>query len=127
MLTSALHERLSAIPPPVSPVLLQERMLNAERKRKERLDKLVMREKAKVKRATEPNPNQPADARTTPRPFRPDHARARCHGPSFSSSPSRYSRVGIGSPAAYKTVGRHWLRPVGEVRRPPPGEHPRGA
>ena len=52
MLTSALHERLSAIPPPVSPVLLQERMLNAERKRKERLDKLVMREKAKVKRAT---------------------------------------------------------------------------
>lgn len=35
--------------------------------------------------------------------------------------------VGIGSPAAYKTVGRHWLRPVGEVRRPPPGEHPRGA
>ena len=36
MLTSALHERLSAIPPPVSPVLLQERMLNAERKRKER-------------------------------------------------------------------------------------------
>ena len=52
MLTSALHERLSAIPPPVSPVLLQEKMLNAERKRKERLDKLVMREKAKVKRAT---------------------------------------------------------------------------
>ena len=52
MLTSALHERLSAIPPPVSPVVLQEKMLNAERKRKERLDKLVMREKAKVKRAT---------------------------------------------------------------------------
>ena len=52
MLTSALHKRLSAMPPPVSPVLLQEKMLNAERKRKERLDKLVMREKAKVKRAT---------------------------------------------------------------------------
>jgi hypothetical protein len=52
MLTSALHKRLSAMPPPVSPALLQEKMLNAERKRKERLDKLVMREKAKVKRAT---------------------------------------------------------------------------
>ena len=52
MLTSALHERLSAMPPPVSPLLLQEKMLNAERKRKERLDKLVMRGKAKVKRAT---------------------------------------------------------------------------
>ena len=38
MLTSALHERLSAMPPPVSPLLLQEKMLNAERKRKERLD-----------------------------------------------------------------------------------------
>ena len=56
MLTSALHERLSAIPPPVSPLLLQEKMLNAERKRKERLDKLVMREKAKVKRATRAQP-----------------------------------------------------------------------
>ena len=56
MLTSALHERLSAIPPPVSPLLLQEKMLNAERKRKERLDKLVMREKAKVKRHLSPTP-----------------------------------------------------------------------
>ena len=56
MLTSALHERLSAIPPPVSPLLLQEKMLNAERKRKERLDKLVMREKAKVKRASRAQP-----------------------------------------------------------------------
>ena len=51
MIASSLHERLSA-KPPVSPVLLQEKMQNAERKRKERLDKLVMREKAKVKRAT---------------------------------------------------------------------------
>ena len=86
MLTSALHERLSAIPPPVSPVLLQEKMLNAERKRKERLDKLVMREKAKVKRASGANPNQPADARAKPRPFRPDHAHARCALP---ASPHR--------------------------------------
>tara|TARA_B100000780_G_C20770054_1_gene305781 strand:+ start:402 stop:560 length:159 start_codon:yes stop_codon:yes gene_type:complete len=52
MIASSLHERLSATPPPVSLMLLQEKMQNAERKRKERLDKLVMREKAKVKRAT---------------------------------------------------------------------------
>jgi hypothetical protein len=52
MIASSLHERLSIVPPPVSPVLLQEKMQNAERKRKELLDKLVMREKAKVKRAT---------------------------------------------------------------------------
>ena len=52
MIASSLHERLSATPPPVSLMLLQEKMHNAERKRKEHLDKLVMREKAKVKRAT---------------------------------------------------------------------------
>ena len=52
MLSPSFRERLSATPPPVSPVLLQEKMQNAERKRTERLDKLVMREKAKVKRAT---------------------------------------------------------------------------
>ena len=52
MIASSLHERLTIVPPPVSPVLLQEKMQNAERKRKELLDKLVMREKAKVKRAT---------------------------------------------------------------------------
>ena len=37
-------------------MLLQEKMQNAERMRKERLNKLIMREKAKVKRATRPQP-----------------------------------------------------------------------
>ena len=52
MVKSPLQERLSAQERPVvSPILLQERMENAERKRKERLDKLVQREGDRVKRA----------------------------------------------------------------------------
>ena len=36
MLSPSLRERLYATPPPVSPVLLREKMQNAERKRKQR-------------------------------------------------------------------------------------------
>ena len=118
MLTSALHERLSAIPPPVSPVLLQEKMLNAERKRKERLDKLVMREKAKVKRASGANPNQPADARAKPRPFRPDHAHARCALP--ASPHRRVSGAAHAAPPHRTEPQLPQQSEVGKFIAPPP-------